>query len=218
MIGYIYKTTNLVTGLIYIGKHEASEFEPQRYIGNGKLLREQINSFGKDAFVCELLDTAETIDELFEKERYWIAKLDARNSAVGYNIALGGSGVSGYDFSAEARQKMSKACTENNLKRDKQIYQKIAETHRGNKLMNNGEIQKWIHKDEIDAYVSNGWIMGSCKKRNRVYETGEQWKLTHGNNKRDNRIWIHKGDKKRWIQKEFLQEFLADGWSLKMKD
>lgn len=36
MYGYIYKTTNLINGKIYIGQHKANKFLGQSYLGSGK--------------------------------------------------------------------------------------------------------------------------------------------------------------------------------------
>lgn len=70
MYGYIYKTTNLVNGMIYIGRHMAEAFELEKYIGSGTVLKRAINKYGIENFKCELIETAETKDELNRKERY----------------------------------------------------------------------------------------------------------------------------------------------------
>ena len=45
MIGYIYKTTHLTNNKIYVGKHEAKVFEPNKYIGSGKILKLAIKKY-----------------------------------------------------------------------------------------------------------------------------------------------------------------------------
>ena len=90
MYGYIYKTTNLINGLIYIGQHKATKFEPNRYIGSGRSLKDAIAEFGKENFKCELLDVAETLEELNSKEEYWVDELQSRDPAIGYNVKKGG--------------------------------------------------------------------------------------------------------------------------------
>lgn len=90
MYGYIYKTTNLVNGLIYVGQHKATKFEPNRYIGSGNNIRAAIKEFGKENFKCEFLDAAETLEELNSKEEYWVDKLQSRNPTIGYNVKKGG--------------------------------------------------------------------------------------------------------------------------------
>jgi hypothetical protein len=90
MYGYIYKTTNLINGLIYVGQHKATKFEPNRYMGSGNNIKAAIKEFGKENFKCELLDTAETLEELNSKEEYWVDELQSRNPAIGYNVKKGG--------------------------------------------------------------------------------------------------------------------------------
>lgn len=68
MIGYIYKTTNLLNGKIYVGKHEATKFEPSKYIGSGKILKLAVAKDGIENFKNELLDTTDTLAELWVKE------------------------------------------------------------------------------------------------------------------------------------------------------
>ena len=70
MYGYIYKTTCLINYLIYIGQKKSSKFLCERYLGSGKKLRAAINFYGKENFKVELIDTAESKEELDSKEIY----------------------------------------------------------------------------------------------------------------------------------------------------
>lgn len=90
MYGYIYKTTNLINGLIYIGQHKATKFEPTKYIGSGRHLKAAIKEFGKENFICEFLDAAETLEELNDKEDYWVNFYNSRDPRIGYNVKKGG--------------------------------------------------------------------------------------------------------------------------------
>lgn len=44
MYGYIYLTTNLITGSFYVGKHKANKYNPN-YYGSGKRIREELNQY-----------------------------------------------------------------------------------------------------------------------------------------------------------------------------
>ena len=55
MIGYIYKTTNLINGKIYIGQHKSSSFDTN-YYGSGKLLIKALKKYGKENFKIELIE------------------------------------------------------------------------------------------------------------------------------------------------------------------
>lgn len=90
MIGYIYKTTNLKNGKIYIGQHISTVFEPNKYIGSGCLFKKIIERDGKQNFKCELLEECDTIEQLHSRERYYIKLFNAQDRSIGYNIADGG--------------------------------------------------------------------------------------------------------------------------------
>lgn len=93
----IYKSTNKITGKIYIGqttqtleKRIKSHIIESRMENNRPFLL-SINKYGSDNFTFEIIDTANSIDELNDKEIYWI---DFYNSVSpnGYNITGGGQG------------------------------------------------------------------------------------------------------------------------------
>lgn len=59
MIWYIYKTTCLATGKLYIGKHMAKTDKVDKsYLGSGKLLKYAIERYGRENFVQEILEFA----------------------------------------------------------------------------------------------------------------------------------------------------------------
>ena len=89
MYGYIYKTTNLITKKIYVGQHKCSKFDP-KYLGSGLIIKQALSKDGRANFKVELIDTADTLAELNQKEAYWILVLQAQDPNIGYNIEPGG--------------------------------------------------------------------------------------------------------------------------------
>lgn len=85
---HIYKTTNKVTGKFYIGKEVGYK---TYYLGSGKLLLQAIEKHGKENFIKETLEHCNSVEQLNEREIYWINKLNALSNQ-GYNMAAGGSG------------------------------------------------------------------------------------------------------------------------------
>lgn len=83
----VYKTTNKVNGKFYIGKQASNS---NWYLGSGKALKNAINKYGRENFVKEILEECSSLEELAEREKFWIDKLDAIEK--GYNIAEGGNG------------------------------------------------------------------------------------------------------------------------------
>lgn len=92
MYGYIYLTTNTLTNKIYIGQKKSSTFLGESYLGSGKYLKRAIEKYGASNFSVILLDTAESRQELSDKEVFYIEKFDSTNHDIGYNIAKGGIG------------------------------------------------------------------------------------------------------------------------------
>lgn len=89
MYGYIYKTTNLINGKIYVGKKTKSEFDPD-YKGSGKVLKLAFKKYGWENFKVEFLCPCFSLAELNDEERCLIAHFDARNPEIGYNRSEGG--------------------------------------------------------------------------------------------------------------------------------
>ena len=71
MYGYIYLTTNLVNGMIYVGQHKSKEFT-EKYFGSGINIKRAIKKYGKDNFSVKLLEWCETQNDADCKERYWL--------------------------------------------------------------------------------------------------------------------------------------------------
>lgn len=92
MYGYIYKITNLINNLIYIGQHKAKAFD-EKYWGSSVWLSLDIQKLGKENFKREVLAWVENKQEANLLERKWIAELNATDPAVGYNRAKGGGGT-----------------------------------------------------------------------------------------------------------------------------
>jgi group I intron endonuclease len=84
----IYKITNLINNLIYIGQEK--NYNPS-YYGSGILIKKAICEFGIDNFRKEVLEYCDDLNELNQREIFWIKELNSRNPNVGYNLAPGGS-------------------------------------------------------------------------------------------------------------------------------
>lgn len=94
----IYKITNLVNNKSYIGK---SIHIPRRFLEHrspnewkrtpNKPLYIAFKKYGLENFTFEVIEKCSK-DELNNKEKYWIAKLDTQNPNKGYNITAGGDG------------------------------------------------------------------------------------------------------------------------------
>lgn len=90
----IYKTTNLINGKIYIGKHQTTDPNDD-YLGSGKHLTRAIQKYGRDNFVKEVLHIFETEEEMNAKEAELVTA-DFVKENTNYNMCPGGQGGWGY--------------------------------------------------------------------------------------------------------------------------
>ncbi len=85
----IYKTTNIITGKIYIGQDKNNN---PNYLGSGKILIQSIEKHGRENFKKEIIEHCSTKEQLDLAEMHWISYYESTNRDIGYNIAAGGSG------------------------------------------------------------------------------------------------------------------------------
>lgn len=89
---YIYKTTCLVNGKIYIGQSIKEPSTSQNYLGSGTLVCLAIKKYGKQNFSKEVLrDNIENQKLLNTWEQLYIKKFNSMNKDIGYNILPGTS-------------------------------------------------------------------------------------------------------------------------------
>lgn len=159
MYGRVYKITNQINNKEYVGvttKTLAERFEAHLKRANREksAVQKAMKKYGKHNFTIVEIDVANSENELFKKEIYWIKKLGTFKS--GYNLTLGGGGIT--NMSQEIREKIRKTKTGQKIpklqgrevKKDCRI--KISRTLGGNKveLTNNltGEviILDWLNQ------------------------------------------------------------------------
>lgn len=175
MYGYIYKTTNIVNGKIYVGQKKSSKFLGNKYLGSGKYLKCAIKHYGENCFVVSLIKTANSQEELDELEKYYIKKFNATDYDIGYNIAFGAVGGDTYTNLSEVDKKIRLEKYSKSRKANDKTYVAIYK----------GTDNKRIEISELPTYLSDGWARGRSKDW--------QEKLTNA----------HKGIKQSddWVQK-----------------
>lgn len=90
-IGFIYLTTNLINGKIYIGQHL---FLPNKklnssYLGSGRYFKRALKKYGKENFSRKILRVCKSQKELNVWEYIYIKKYHSQDKNTGYNIADG---------------------------------------------------------------------------------------------------------------------------------
>ena len=145
---YIYKIVNLVNGKFYVGKTTRSittRFNEHCRNPSEKMpITLAIEKYGKEKFKIEQLDNASSIEELNEKEKYYISSLSPE-----YNVSRGGEGgalFTGHSHSEETKKIIAQKMTG---KKDS------SET----KLKKSLSRQSWKHSQETINKIAN-----SCAK------------------------------------------------------
>lgn len=85
----VYKTTNLLNGKFYIGKHSTTNVEDD-YLGSGKSLISAVSKYGRHNFKKEILFFANDEKSAYESE--YIILSEYIDSVNCYNIKDGGEG------------------------------------------------------------------------------------------------------------------------------
>lgn len=108
----VYKITNKVTNKIYIGitnQGSGARYRHHWYesrIGEPSPIHRSMAKYGEDNFTLEIIDFADTYDELKEKEKYWIKQYNSTDKSIGYNLTEGGDGTFGRKHSEETKDKI----------------------------------------------------------------------------------------------------------------
>lgn len=111
----IYKATNKINGKIYIGQtvmtleKRRNQHERAYKYKNTKnnVFARAINKYGKENFEWEVIDTGISIEDLNNKESYWISYYNSTtNSGLGYNMRANGDNKF---LSEEIKQKIGMA-------------------------------------------------------------------------------------------------------------
>lgn len=93
---FIYKI-EFPNGKVYIGQTRNFVARQRRHFdeaqkGNERPVYNAIRKYFKESLELQIIDTAETPDELDQKEIDWIAYFDSTNPENGYNLTSGGHG------------------------------------------------------------------------------------------------------------------------------
>ena len=110
---WIYKITNIQNNKVYIGQTiRPIEQRFHRHINDAMNnildthFARAIRKYGKDSFIIEEIDTAQTQDELNQKEQYWIRYYDAVNKGYNETDAINKCGGNTYQSKTEEEMKI----------------------------------------------------------------------------------------------------------------
>ena len=177
---FIYKHTS-PSGYVYIGQ---TCLKPHRRWKNGhgyddsQYFSNAIKKYGWDNIQHEILYEGLSKNEADEIEIKLIEHY--KRLGISYNISPGGANVV-----------------------SEEVKLKIGAQNKGRIIINNGEIEKHIYPNELNKYLSAGWVRGvimtvARKNANRSFNVG--------------RVPIHKDGILRRVFLSELDKYLSAGW------
>lgn len=234
MIGFIYKTTCLTNGKIYIGKHEGDENDG--YLGSGTVFEFALKKYGKENFKREILRRCKTLHELRIWEYVYIKKYHSQDKNIGYNIADGDVNTSEYNPAKlpEVKEKIRKATkkrmsiSENNPMYGKHFSEetkkKMSDSQKGEKSWMWGRRGKLCHnfgrkltteqKEKLSILLSgkNNPRFGKKLTEEQKKKISEHHADMSGKN---NPMWGKRGEKspmykRKWVNNGVNERFVSE--------
>ena len=185
-VGFIYLTTCLVNGKIYIGQHEISKNKQnnKEYLGSGTLFKRALEKYGKENFKRKILKLCFTEHELTIWEHVYIKKYHSQDKNIGYNIASGNVNTSDYNPTKlpEVRKKISKTKTGQissfKGKKHSEISRKRLSVSTSKRFEKESEREK-LRKSALLQFATKGHpsvgrkMSESSKQKNRMAHLGQ---------------------------------------------
>lgn len=134
----IYKTTNIINGKFYIGKHKTKNLN-DGYMGSGKLLKRAIKKYGIENFYREILHVCESEKQMNALEKILVVP----DAEINYNLCPGGHGGFGY---------LNETGLNNVGKNQKEIGSKISKALKGRSFPHLSTQMKERHKAGLVRY------------------------------------------------------------------
>lgn len=215
----VYKTTNLVNGKIYIGKHETDNLD-DGYLGSGNLLKYAIKKYGEENFKREILVKCSTKEEMNAKEAEFVND-DFLNRNDVYNIKLGGEG--GFDFINENHLNTI-GITEVNKNGENNKSGQCYATK--NRIKKDKDYAMWFSNRIKEGYqLSNHDLGSSFRGKHHTEETKQKMReknkilLRGERNGSFGKIWIYNivFCQNKMVKRDELETYLSQGWKIGRK-
>lgn len=89
----VYRIVNRISGKFYVGssvhlfRRKSEHFSRlRRHTHCNLFLQKAFDKYGENAFSFEIIEIVDDVDQLMEREQYWLDKLKPYNREIGYNI------------------------------------------------------------------------------------------------------------------------------------
>ena len=173
--GRIYIIRNTVNDKVYVGQtHVSIKLRFQNHLSAARrdldyVIGKAIRKYGEDKFYVELLEEC-LVEELNEREQYWISFFEATNNRFGYNISIGGNVVRTTKKLNEDKvlQMFNSGIGSYEIAKLLHVHPyRTAEVLKKHNIIYGTEKQKrQDEKDIISAYLSGKGTMDICREFN----------------------------------------------------
>jgi len=206
---FIYKTTNIITGKIYIGK---SQIDNKNYLGSGIYLKRAIKKYGRENFKREIIEEGIGDSQILcKKEIYYIKFFNTRNIKIGYNLSKGGDGHN-IKHSKKTKEKLSNIKKELlSNKKNHPLYGKhhSIETIKKLSIANKGRKHTKIETDKMSVaqkgrkHSTETKIKISKSNKGRIFSETHKKNISenHANMKGENNPMYGKSIYSKWLEK-----------------
>lgn len=229
MYYFVYKTTNLINGKYYIGKHQTENIN-DGYLGSGTAFKKAVKEYGKENFKREIISFCNTAEDMDNLERE-IVNDSVVNDKNSYNLTTGGEGGSffkgkhhseevkrliaqkNWATTEEGRERLRKyalARSDEFSKRSKEFWRKLTQNERRNEVLRRRA--KSLREKDIKKF---GCVLLSTEEKiSEMFLRGNELmnkpqKLVNKNGKREitniTKIKISRKIKSSW-DKRYLNE------------
>lgn len=231
MIG-IYKITNIINQKCYIGQSTDLIQRIRKHIktlvngtNSNEHLQNAYNKYGQGNFTIEIIEECD-IENLDNREIFWIDYYKSYDSQFGYNKTKGGTGGNGY---FELCNEDEKNCIK--LKKSERVSG-INNPNYGMNCYTDGIVIKYIKDDEIELYESQGWRPGVpdfVREKERIANTGpangfygkkhsDETKQKLSDNRTGDKNWnfgkviYHKDNEQKYVDPTEIEYYETNGW------
>ena len=211
----MYQIKNKVNSKIYIGVHKTSDMN-DGYMGSGKVIRAAIIKYGIENFEKTILETFETSEAMFNREKEVVTEDFLSRDDV-YNLRRGGSG--GFDhINKNGLQKVARAQSNKTMLKKygedflSQLGKKGTEIQRKNgQLIESIERIKKYPGFKTDEHKSSALKNANClEAKLKRKETFKKIKHSQGEkNSQYGTTWITNGQENKKIKKN---DIVPVGW------
>jgi len=193
----IYKTTNKLNGRFYIGMHSTENIE-DGYLGSGRRIKAELNKYGKENFVREILECLPSREALEQREAEIVCETLLKDPLC-LNLKNGGEG-GGKIWSEEHRKNFISSSRTSNLKGSQKARDIAKRSKETRKERENGKgggalFKNKKHTEEAKAKIG--------AKNSQM--TGEK-------NSQFSTVWVSRDGLTIKIKNTDLEQYLKDGY------